>query len=255
MDNLSRRLKILLGILSIWPLTYMGLFMLGMLLTALFAPVLFPPGHAGHPSSDTAILVVFFVIMALHVLTAFLTMGLMVFYLVHVVKTERLNQDQRVLWAVLVFAGGVVAQPIYWYLHIWREPIPRAETTDAPGALWRKARVPMGVAMLYAAVWFAICAACVNSGLWPPHGPDEFRTVIPLFMVAFVFHGLAVMCVIGVTALCLAHAVGNKRLSNNGKIAWALVLFFLHMLAMPVYWYLYIWREPKSPDEPTQTNV
>jgi hypothetical protein len=43
---------------------------------------------------------------------------------------------------------------------------------------------------------------------------------------------------------------------NDKKALWAAVLFFGNMVALPVYWYLYIWREPPSaasapPSSPT----
>lgn len=245
MDNLSRRTKIWLGIASIWPIVYFALFIAGFVCIGMFAPMTVPAGHTGHPSAPIAIIamvLVFFVI--LPVLTSVLAMRLIAFYRKHIVNTERLTQDQKMLWGILIRLGGVVALPIYWYRYIWREPIPLTGTADSSGAIWQKARVPMGAAMLYAAVWFAIVIAYINSGMWPPHGRDEFRTAMPLFMVAIVFHWLAVMCVGGVIELCLAHAKGNNRLSNKSKIVWRVVLFALNILAIPVYWYLYIWQTP-----------
>jgi cytosine/uracil/thiamine/allantoin permease len=37
----------------------------------------------------------------------------------------------------------------------------------------------------------------------------------------------------------------NDRVNKDMKILWAVVLFFGNFVAMPVYWYLYIWRDPK----------
>jgi hypothetical protein len=35
----------------------------------------------------------------------------------------------------------------------------------------------------------------------------------------------------------------NDRVSKDKKALWVVVLFLGNMIAMPVYWYLYIWEE------------
>jgi hypothetical protein len=48
-------------------------------------------------------------------------MGLTVFYMVNVFRNDRVDKDKKVLWAVVIFMGNMIAMPIYWYLYIWRE--------------------------------------------------------------------------------------------------------------------------------------
>jgi len=43
-------------------------------------------------------------------------------YIKNVFKNERISQDKKALWVVVLFLGGFVAMPIYWYLYIWKEP-------------------------------------------------------------------------------------------------------------------------------------
>jgi hypothetical protein len=47
--------------------------------------------------------------------------GVSAFYLVHASKRSYLK-DQMLAWAVLFLFFGILTQPVYWYLHIWREP-------------------------------------------------------------------------------------------------------------------------------------
>jgi hypothetical protein len=35
----------------------------------------------------------------------------------------------------------------------------------------------------------------------------------------------------------------NDHVSKDKKALWAVVLFLGNVIAMPVYWYLYIWKE------------
>ncbi len=46
------------------------------------------------------------------------------------------------------------------------------------------------------------------------------------------------------TASYIYHAVTNDRLKGDAKLIWGVFLFMANILVMPVYWYLYIWREP-----------
>ncbi|HPK65688.1 MAG TPA: hypothetical protein PKX99_03815 [Thermoanaerobaculia bacterium] len=63
--------------------------------------------------------------------TILLSIGLLIFYIVHVFKNPRLQQETRILWVLVLFlsnhAGlGFVPCIIYWWLHIWS--VARAET-------------------------------------------------------------------------------------------------------------------------------
>jgi hypothetical protein len=39
----------------------------------------------------------------------------------------------------------------------------------------------------------------------------------------------------------------NDRVNKDMKVLWAVVLFMGSFIAMPIYWYLYIWRDVPSP--------
>ena len=47
--------------------------------------------------------------------------GMLIFYLINVFRNTTVVQNQKVLWAVLFFFGGILVFPVYWYLHIWRD--------------------------------------------------------------------------------------------------------------------------------------
>ena len=122
---MSKPLKVLLGVVTLWPLLYMGLFFCFIFLTMLMAP----------RSAETAggFPAMFVVIFALHLLTMLVILGLTIFYMVNVFRNERVDKDKKVLWAIVIFMGNVVAMPIYWYLYFWKEPAIAAGFT--PGQL------------------------------------------------------------------------------------------------------------------------
>lgn len=111
---MNRRKAVVLGVLTAWPFFYMILFMcmvLGMMMSGL---------SGERTSSEPPIILL--IIVPLHLLTMLEMFALLVIYIVHVFKTDRISQEQKALWAVVLFLGSMIAMPVYWYLYIWKKP-------------------------------------------------------------------------------------------------------------------------------------
>lgn len=63
------------------------------------------------------------VIFPLHALTMVLTMVLLGVYLYHTVKNPRLSDNERLMWVLANLLGGLMAWPVYFWIHI-REAAP-----------------------------------------------------------------------------------------------------------------------------------
>jgi hypothetical protein len=111
---MSKFMKILLGIATVWPFLYMILFICFILFSILLMPSM--GTSAGGPFAA-----LFLIIFPLHLLTMLLIMGLTVFYMVNIFRNERIDKDKKLLWALVLFMGNMFAMPIYWYLYIWSE--------------------------------------------------------------------------------------------------------------------------------------
>ena len=113
--------KILLGVVTIWPIAYIGLFVVGMFAMMVFLQ--FADGSTSPPQQPDSPLVAigFLGFFAVHMLTILLSMGLMAFYIVRVFKTP-LEEAMKIMWTVLICTVGIFAMPVFWYLYIWREP-------------------------------------------------------------------------------------------------------------------------------------
>jgi hypothetical protein len=112
--RIGKPLAIVIGIFTIWPVIYMALFIVWFIVTALT----FFQHTQQHQSAGPPAL--FQYIFLPHLLTMLLTFVLIAFYIVHVFKNPALKDDRRVLWAVVLFMGGIIAAPVYWWLFIWR---------------------------------------------------------------------------------------------------------------------------------------
>jgi hypothetical protein len=115
--------KTLLGAATLWPLLYMILFFLVVVGTMLFSV-----GGGRDPIQG-----IFPIFILVHLLTMLITLALSIFYIVNVFRNDRIQNDKKALWAIVIFMGNAIAMPIYWYLYFWKaEPAP---SMFAPGQL------------------------------------------------------------------------------------------------------------------------
>lgn len=124
--ELSRTQKILLAIASAWPFVYIFLF-----IAFIFGMIAFSSSGAGR-SLDPMFGGAFFAIFVIHFFTIILSLALTIFYIIHAVKNTQIDSNMRIVWIVLFFFGGIIAEPIYWYLEIWREKPVAASNVQLP---------------------------------------------------------------------------------------------------------------------------
>ncbi len=73
-----------------------------------------------------------------------------------------------------------------------------------------------------------------------------------IMMIIFPLHFLTILEIFGLLVIYIVHVFKTDIVSQDKKALWAVVLFLGNMIAMPVYWYLYIWKEPEQ-STPEQT--
>ena len=67
----------------------------------------------------------------------------------------------------------------------------------------------------------------------------------PVGVVAlFGAHIFTIFLIMGLMPLYIILVVKSDRLDQTMRIIWVVLICMLAFFAMPVYWYLYIWREP-----------
>jgi hypothetical protein len=119
---MKKSTKILLAIATVFPFLYMIFFFV-----AVFSMILFPPDD---PSEGGIFPVLMMVLFPLHFFNILLIWGLTAYYIVNVFRNDRVDKDKKVLWAVIIFLGNMVAMPIYWYQYIWNEETELPKDSD-----------------------------------------------------------------------------------------------------------------------------
>lgn len=142
---MSKGTKIVILILTILPVVlsfggYVAMFAT-MMATALSESARHTLG--GRPMSPPVLpMVVFFVSIALAGMISF---GMLIFYVINVIVTNRVPKDLKPVWGVLFFVSWWIASVVYWYMYIWREPEAGPEvTTSIPtsGEHWPEPHAP-----------------------------------------------------------------------------------------------------------------
>ena len=55
----------------------------------------------------------------LHLFVMVLEGALLAFYLIHLLRADRIPADKKALWAVVLLFANLLAMPFYWYFYMW----------------------------------------------------------------------------------------------------------------------------------------
>ncbi|MBN8857893.1 MAG: PLDc N-terminal domain-containing protein [Sphingobacteriales bacterium] len=127
---MSGTAKIVLGIISILPLCFLAIyffFFISFFFTSMGHGMQQPPElNQAFPENFMSNMVWLFLLI---ILTALLSLGLLIYYIVHVVNNNRIDSTERIIWVLVFVLAGMVGFPVYWYMRIWKQrPVPPAQS-------------------------------------------------------------------------------------------------------------------------------
>ena len=70
----------------------------------------------------------------------------------------------------------------------------------------------------------------------PGSGPN------PAWALFIGVHLLTMVLILALEVFYIVDIFRNNRVEGDKKALWAIVIFFGNAIAMPIYWYLYIWK-------------
>jgi hypothetical protein len=118
----------------------------------------------------------------------------------------------------------------------------------------KSTKVLLGIATIWPLIYLMLFIAfmlslffLMSSGAPAPGetGGEGALPILPILL--FSLHSLTILWVWALIAFYVVNVFKNDRVDKDKKALWAVVLFMGHMIAMPIYWYLYIWREDVTP--------
>jgi len=119
--------KVVAGGFTAWMVLY-PVFFIAVWLLMLFGMM----GTAAVQGNGEWMFAMMWVIFPLHAFTMLVSMGLLAFYFIHILKNNAATDMMRILFAIGLFFVGYVAMPIYYYAFIWLGEPPEWATGQAP---------------------------------------------------------------------------------------------------------------------------
>jgi hypothetical protein len=113
--QLKKSQKILLLLGTILPVLYAFFFMGMTLFTFMHA--------AGHKWEEPWIFKHFGYLFLMHGFVMLIIFGTLICYLIYIFKSN-MDQQTKILWAVMIFVGGPIGMLVFWFVKIRSEPNP-----------------------------------------------------------------------------------------------------------------------------------
>jgi hypothetical protein len=113
---MSRNTKAMIGVLSFLPIVLLIVFF------AMFFAI-FPRVFEWENNEPTAqeVFTVFGPLFILGVIMGILSLGLLIFFIMHLVRNKTMDGIERVIWILVFLFAGLVGYPIYWYMRVWKD--------------------------------------------------------------------------------------------------------------------------------------
>jgi len=81
----------------------------------------------GQPDALPAMMldhIVWIVVVAL--LMGFSSLAMLIYFIVHAINNTAIDSSERLVWILVFIFAGIIGGPVYWYMRIWKSPLPPA---------------------------------------------------------------------------------------------------------------------------------
>jgi uncharacterized membrane protein len=115
-DFMSKSSKLALGIVSFIPLILVGviIFMIFNLFPEFIEWDKYEPDARDFFTAFAPIFIT-------GLLIGLISLGLLVFYIIHLVNNKQMESGEKIVWIFVFLFAGTVGYPVYWFFRIWNE--------------------------------------------------------------------------------------------------------------------------------------
>ena len=106
----------------------------------------------------------------------------------------------------------------------------------------KTAKLLLGLATFWPAAYMILFFVFIFSAILFGGGAVEGSGPPTAFVLIFALHLFTMLVITGLTIFYIVNVFKNARVDKDKKALWAVVLFLGNIVAMPIYWYLYIWK-------------
>ena len=89
-------------------------------------------------------------------------------------------------------------------------------------------------------------AVFIGALLAPVNGSEPSDAFRYFFMIIIALHFLTMIGMLILLVIYLRYLFKTAVVPKDKKTLWAVVLFLGNMISMPIFWYLYVWKQRKD---------
>jgi hypothetical protein len=106
-------------------------------------------------------------------------------------------------------------------------------------------KIIIGFLTIWPMIYISIFVFSIASGLLSddPEGSPLLTSIIP------PLHVFTMFLMLGLLAFYLLYLQKAKHVPNDKKVVWTAIVILGHVIGMSIFWYRYIWKEPKEIQE------
>lgn len=112
----------------------------------------------------------------------------------------------------------------------------------------KSTKVLLGIATFWPIAYMVLFFVFIFSAILFSGGGGGDSGIQPAFALVFALHLLTMLLIMALTVFYIVDIFKNNRVEKDKKALWAIVIFMGNAIAMPIYWYLYFWKEPAVPN-------
>jgi hypothetical protein len=99
------------------------------------------------------------------------------------------------------------------------------------------------------ALWGAVYALAALAGDFAVSPPPSSGQVRPTGLESLIIH-LHALNALAIFLIEVYIALTLGRIAVGRRVTWVFMMMFFYPIAIPAFWYLYIWRAPAAGDAP-----
>ena len=119
------------------------------------------------------------------------------------------------------------------------EPISR----DRIKNMSKTQKVILFIATLWPVFYAVLFIVFVNSILSGPASVNSFSAIFPIILYLHIF---TILVLVVLLVIYIMNIFKNYRVAKNARVSWVIRIIIFNVIAMPIYWYFYIWKEPQT---------
>lgn len=111
----------------------------------------------------------------------------------------------------------------------------------------KSTKIALGIGTVWPILYMFIFIIFIFSMvLFLPSGETSSTSGPPVwFFAIFPIHFLTILWIWVLVIIYIVDVFRNDRVPKDKQVLWLIVILLGGIIAMPIYWYLYIWREPE----------